>query len=138
MDISLAGSQEGLSGGSVSAEFGRERRFKGERLSAGGRSGYRWHRGMAGRRCRKRVLHTLDRCRAESSKEVLQQLVGGFVLTLHLVHGGFDGDDAVHVDQSVVDHIGGQHGGGLVVRRRAGEGIFGRSIFRGGGTRSDL
>jgi len=50
---------------------------------------------MAGRRCRNRVLHTLDQCGAESSKEVLHQLVRGFMLTFHLVHGGFDGDDAV-------------------------------------------
>jgi len=98
------------SGGSVSAEFGRERRFKGELLLASRRSRYRWHRRMAGGRCRKRVLHALDWCRAESSEDVLQQLVGGFVLTLHLVHGGFNGDDA-----------------------RAGEGIFRRSVFRGGG-----
>jgi len=90
---------------------------------------------MAGRRCRKRVLHVLGRYGAEPSEEVLQQLVGGFMLTLHLVHGGFNGDDAVHVDRSVVDHIGGRHGRGLVVRRGAGEGIFGRSIFGGRGVR---
>ena len=90
---------------------------------------------MAGRRSQKRVLYVLGWYGAEPSEEVLQQLVGGFVLTLHLVHGGFDGDNAVHVDRSVVNHIGGQHGRGLVVRRRAGEGIFGRSIFRGGGVR---
>ena len=60
-----------------------------------------------GRRCWKRVLHTLDWHRAEFSEEVLQQLVGGFVVTLHPIRGGFDGDNAVHVDRLVVDHIGG-------------------------------
>ena len=73
----------------------------------GGRGGYRWRRGTAGGRCRKRVLHVLGQYGAEPSKEVLQQLVGGFVLTLHLVHGGFNGEDTVHVDWSVVNHIGG-------------------------------
>jgi len=45
---------------------------------------------MAGGRRQRRVLHILGWCGAESGKEVLQQLVGGFVLTLHLIHGGFD------------------------------------------------
>ena len=57
------------------------------------------------------------------------------MLTLHLVHGGFNGEDAVHVHQSVVDHIGGRHERGLIVRRGAGEGIFGQSILGGGGVR---
>ena len=57
--------------------------------------------------CQKGILHVLGLCGAEPSEEVLQQLVGGFVLTFHLVHGGLDGDNAVHVDWSVVDHIEG-------------------------------
>jgi len=57
--------------------------------------------------CQKRVLHILDLCRAESSEDILQQLVGGFVVTFHLVHGGSNGNDAVHVDRPVVDHIRG-------------------------------
>jgi len=134
-DVSSAGSQEGLSGGLVSTEFGREGRFECELLLASGRGGYRWRRGTVGRRCWKRVLHVLGWYGAEPSEEVLQQLVGGFVLTLHLIHGGFDGDDTVHVDRSVVDHFRGRHGRGLVVRRGVGEGIFGWSIFRGRGVR---
>jgi len=59
--------------------------------------------------------------------------MGRLVLTLHFVHGGFDGNDVVHANQSVIDHIGRQHRRGLVVRRGVGEGIFGRSDFRGGG-----
>jgi len=43
--------------------------------------------------CHKRVLHILGLCGAESSKDILQQLVGGFMLTFHLVHDGFDSDD---------------------------------------------
>jgi len=68
-------------------------------------------------------------------EDVLQHLVRGLVLALHLVHGGLDGDDAVHADRSVINHIGGRHRRGLVVRRRAGEGIFGRSGFGGGAVR---
>jgi len=107
VDVSLAGGQKGLSGGSVSAELGREGRFKGKLLPASRRGRYGWHRRMAGGMCQKRVLHVLDWCRAKSSKDVLQQLVGGFMLTFHLVHAGFNGDDAVHVDWPVVDHIRG-------------------------------
>jgi len=47
---------------------------------------------------------------AKSGEDILQKLVGGFVLTLHLVHGGLDGADMVHVDRLVLDHIGGRHG----------------------------
>jgi len=57
--------------------------------------------------CQKRILHILGLHGAESSEDVLQELVGGFMLTFHLVHGGLDGEDAVHVDWSVIDHIGG-------------------------------
>ena len=63
-------------------------------------------------------------CGAESGEDVLQKLVGGL-----------DGADTVHVDRLVLNHIGGRHGGGLVVGRGAGEGTFGRSVFRGGGVR---
>jgi len=83
--------------------------------------------------CWKGILHILGLCGAESGEDVFQELVGGFVLTLHLVHGGLDGADVVHVDWLVLDHIRGRHGGRLVVRCRAGEGAFGQSIFRGGG-----
>jgi len=83
--------------------------------------------------CRKGILHILGLCGAESGENVLQELVGGFMLTFHLVHGGLNGMDMVHVDRLVLNHIGGQHGGGLVVRCRVGEGTFGQSIFRGGG-----
>jgi len=85
--------------------------------------------------CWKGILHVLGLCGAKSGKDVLQKPVGGFVLTFHLIHGGLDGADMVHVDWLVLDHIGGRHGGGLVVRCRAGEGTFGWSIFRGGGVR---
>jgi len=61
-------------------------------------------------------------------------LVSGLVLAPHLVHGGLDGDE-VHADRSVIDHIGGRHRRGLVVRHGAGEGIFGWSGFGGGGVR---
>ena len=81
------------------------------------------------------ILHVLGLCGAESGEDVLQKLVGGLVLTFHLVHSGLDGADAVHVDRLVLDHIGGRHRRGLVVRRGAGEGIFGRSGFGGGGVR---
>jgi len=57
--------------------------------------------------CRKGILHVLGLCGAESSEDVLQELVGGFVLTFHLVHSGLNGADAVHVDWLVLDHIGG-------------------------------
>ena len=83
--------------------------------------------------CWKGILHVLGLCGAKSGEDVLQNLVGGFVLTFHLVHGGLDGADMVHVDRLVLDHIGGRHGGGLVVRCGAGEGTFGRSFFRGRG-----
>jgi len=85
--------------------------------------------------CRKGILHVLGLCGAESGEDVLQKLVGGLVLTFHLVHGGLNGTDTVHVDWLVLDHIGGRHGGRLVVRRGAGEGTFGWSVFRGGGVR---
>ena len=74
-------------------------------------------------------------CRAESGNQILQQLVGGLVLALHLVHSGFNGGNSVHMDRLVIDHIGRRHGRGLVVRCGAGEGTFGRSCFRGGGVR---
>jgi len=83
--------------------------------------------------CRKGILHILGLCGAELGEDVFQELVGGFVLTLHLVHGGLDGMDAVHVDRLVLNHIRGRHGGRLVVRCGAGEGAFGQSVFRGGG-----
>ena len=91
--------------------------------------------GPAGGTCRKGILHVLGLCGAESGEDILQKLVGGLVLTFHLVHSGLDGADAVHVDRLVLDHIGGRHRRGLVVRRGAGEGIFGRSSFGGGGVR---
>jgi len=106
-DVSSVGGQKGLSSSSVSAELRREGRFKGKLLSAGRRGRYRWHRGSTGRMCQKRVLHILGLYGAKSSKDILQQLVGGFVLTFHLIHSGFNGNDAVHVDQPVVNHIGG-------------------------------
>jgi len=62
-----------------------------------------------GRMCQKGILHVLGLC--ESGKDILQERVGGFVLTFHLVHGGLDGTDVVHVDQLVIDHIRGRHGG---------------------------
>jgi len=83
------------------------------------------------------ILHVLGLCGAKSGNQILQQLVGGLVLALHLVHSGFDGGDSVHMDQLVVNHIGRRHGRGLVVRRGAGEGTFGRSCFRGGGVRGE-
>jgi len=49
-------------------------------------------------------------------EDILQHLVSGLVLALHLIHGGLDGDDAVHADRSVINHIGGRHRRGLVVR----------------------
>ena len=61
------------------------------------------------------------------------ELVDSFMLTFHFVHSGFDGNDMANVDQPVVNHIGGQHGRRLVVRGRAGEEIFRRSILRGRG-----
>jgi len=85
--------------------------------------------------CRKRILHISGRYGTESGEDILQHLVSGLVLALHLVHGGLNGDDAVHADRSVIDHIGGRHRRGLVVRRGAEEGIFGRSSFGGGGVR---
>ena len=124
-----------ISSSSVSTKVGRERRFKGKLLPAGGRGGYRWCRGPAGGTCQKGILHALGLCRAESGKDVLQKLVGGLMLTFHLIHGGFDGVDTVHVDQLVLDHIRGRHGRGLVVGRGAGEGIFRWSSFGGGGVR---
>ena len=86
-----------------------------------------------GRMCRKRILHISGQYGTESGEDVLQHLVSGLVLALHLVHGGLDGDDAVHADRSVIDHIGGRYRRGLVVRHGAGEGIFGQSGFGGGG-----
>jgi len=68
---SIRGSPYSLSGGSVSAEIRRERRFEGELLLAGGRGGYRWCRGPAGGTCRKGILHVLGLCRAESGEDVL-------------------------------------------------------------------
>ena len=76
-------------------------------------------------------MHISGRYGTESGEDVLQELAGGFVLTFHLIHGGLDGVDMAHVDRLVLDHIGGRHGGGLVVRRGAGEGTFGQSVFRG-------
>ena len=87
---------------------------------------------MAGRDV---ILHVLGLCGAESGNQILQQLVGGLVLALHLLHSGFDGGDSVHMDWLVIDHIGRRHGRGLVVRHGAGEGTFRRSCFRGGGVR---
>ena len=97
----------------------------------GGRSGSGRQAGVGSRSGRRVGVGSVrgSPYRAESGEDVLQKLVGGFMLTFHLVHGGLDGAD------TVLDHIGGQHGGGLVVRRGAGEGIFGRSGFRGGGVR---
>jgi len=88
---------------------------------------------MAGGMCRRRILHISGWYGTKSGEDVLQHLVSGLVLAPHLVHGGLDGDDVVHADRSVIDHIRGQHRRGLVVRRGAGEGIFGRSGFGGGG-----
>ena len=60
-----------------------------------------------GRMGHKRILHILGLCGAESGKDVLQELVGGFMLTFHLIHGGFYSDDVVHVNWPVVNLIRG-------------------------------
>ena len=73
--------------------------------------------------CRKRILHISGRYRTKSGEDVLQHLVSGLVLALHLVHSCFDGD-SVHMDWLVINHIGRRHGRGLVVKRRAGEGTL--------------
>jgi len=52
--------------------------------------------------CWKGILHVLGLCGAESGKDVLQKLVGGFMLTFHLIHGGLNGTDTVHMDQLVL------------------------------------
>jgi len=63
------------------------------------------------------------------------------VLTLHLVHGGLDGVDTVHVDRLVLDHIGGQHGG-TGSQTQGGRGDFQTERLQRRrsplGTRSDL
>jgi len=101
VDISSARSQESLSGSLVSTELRREGRFKGKLLLVGGRGRYIWCRGSVGGMCQKGILRVLGLCGTESGEDVLQELVDGFMLTVHLVH----------VDRLVINHIGGQHGG---------------------------
>jgi hypothetical protein len=79
--------------------------------------------------------HILGLCGAESIKNVLEQLVGGFILTPHFVNSGFDGKDAVDMYRNVLDHIRRRHVDRMIVRTGGGEGIFGRCVGRGGGVR---
>jgi len=57
--------------------------------------------------CQKGILYILGLCGTESGENILQELVGGFMLTFYLIHGGLNGMDMVHVDQLVIDHIRG-------------------------------
>jgi len=88
---------------------GRETRWR-ERKRKRKTGGSRKHKGFP-LQGRKGILHVSGLCGAESGEDVLQKLVGGFVLTFHFVHGGLNGADTVHVDWLVLDHIGGRHGG---------------------------
>jgi len=64
--------------------------------------------------------------------------VGGLVLTPHIVYHGFDGKDAVDVNQAILEHIRRRHVDGAGIRTGGGEGIFGiGSVCRGGGVRRE-
>jgi len=55
-------------------------------------------------------------------------------LTPHMVYRGFDGKDAVDVNQAILRHIGRRHVDRAGIRTGGGEGIFGiGSVCRGGG-----
>jgi len=53
-----------------------------------------------------RVGHVSGLCRAESVKDILEEPVGGPVLTPHIIYRGFDGEDVVDVNRAVLEHIG--------------------------------
>ena len=60
--------------------------------------------------------------------------MGGLVLTPHIVYRGFDGEDAVDVNQPILEHIRRRHVDGAGIGMGGGEGIFRiRSMCRGGG-----
>ena len=59
--------------------------------------------------------------------------MGRLIVTLHLIHGGLDGEEAVGVNRAVLAHFGKRHMDGVVVGSGGGKGTFGRSICRGGG-----
>jgi len=61
--------------------------------------------------------------------------LGGIVLTPHVLHGEFEGGEAVTGDWVVFVHIGLGHMGRVIVRVDGGEGTFRRSICRGRGVR---
>ena len=60
--------------------------------------------------------------------------MGGLVLTPHIIYCGFDGEDAVDVNQAILKHIGRRHVDGAGIGTGGREGIFGiRSMCRGRG-----
>ena len=64
--------------------------------------------------------------------------MGGLVLTPHIVYHGFNDEDAVDVNQAILEHIGRRHVDGVGIGAGGGEGIFGiGSMCRGGGVRQE-
>ena len=64
--------------------------------------------------------------------------MGGLVLTPHIIYRGFNGKDAVDINQAIFEHIGRQHVDGVGIRTEGGEGIFEiGSVCRGGGVRRE-
>jgi len=60
--------------------------------------------------------------------------VGGLILTPHIIYCGFDGEDAVDVNQAILEHIRRRHVDGAGIRMGGGEGIFRiGSVCRGRG-----
>ena len=52
------------------------------------------------------VQHILWLHGTEPGKNVLQEVVGGFILTLQIVYSIFEGDDMAYLDWTVFEHLG--------------------------------
>ncbi len=62
--------------------------------------------------------------------------MSGFVLTLHFVERGFEGEDSTDIGRFVFDHFV-RHIDQKVVRTSVREGIFEERMCRGGGSQGD-
>src|SRR6266545_3613459 len=62
--------------------------------------------------------------------------MSGFMLTLHFIDRGFEGEDSTNIGRFVFDHLM-RHIDQQVVRMNVGEGIFEGRVHRGGGSRGD-
>ena len=137
VDLGSAGHQERLVRGLVAIKLGGGRRLKKVLSPPRGGSGYRGPRAAADRGS-DQVGHVSGLCGAEFVEDVLQEPVGGLILTPHIVYRGFNGEDAVDVNWAILEHIGRQHVDGAGIRTGGREGIFGiGSVCRGGGVRQE-